>query len=125
MELLILDKNLWEDSGDLTNPVDLGTVVEVESPEDWNDTMGYFMQEGGNVFDGLFKYTLQSDGSYAYEIAPSQLTLDSASQLLPDIIGYGKNGNVTGDGSIYDNTLSPEEYQQALNTANEIKGGNA
>ena len=73
MELLILDKNLWEDSGDLTNPVDLGTVVEVESPEDWNDTMGYFMQVGGNVFDGLFKYTFNSSGGILIPEAESIL----------------------------------------------------
>lgn len=43
------------DSGDLSNPVDLGTIVGVYSSEEWNDTMGYFMQIGGNVFEGLFE----------------------------------------------------------------------
>lgn len=43
------------DSGDLTNPVDLGTVVKYEPMEPWNDTLGYFMQVGGNVFDGLYQ----------------------------------------------------------------------
>lgn len=44
------------DSGDLTNPVDLGTIVHCEMPEEWNDTLGYFMQIVGSTFDGLFEY---------------------------------------------------------------------
>ena len=65
------------DSGDLTNPVDLGTVIGVYRPEQWNDSMGYFMQTGGMTFDGLYEYSktqnikdtlefkinIQSDGS--------------------------------------------------------------
>lgn len=42
------------DSGELTNPVDLGTTIQVYMSEEWNDNMGYFMQVGGNVFDGLY-----------------------------------------------------------------------
>ena len=38
-----------------------------------------------------------------YQIAPSQLTLTSSNQLLPDVKAYGKNGNITGDSSIYNN----------------------
>ena len=49
------------DSGALTNPVDLGTIVGVHSSEEWDDNMGYFMQSGGNIFDGLYKYTLYND----------------------------------------------------------------
>ena len=45
-------------SGDLTNPVDLGTTVKYEPMEPWNDALGYFMQIGGMKFDGLYKYTL-------------------------------------------------------------------
>lgn len=45
------------DSGDLTNPVDLGTIVKVEQAEEWNDNFGYFMQTGGSTFEGLYKYT--------------------------------------------------------------------
>ena len=57
-----------------------------------------------------------------YEIAPTQYTLTSSNQLLPNISAYGKNGNVTGDGSIYDNTLTPTEYKTALNTSEQILG---
>lgn len=38
-----------------------------------------------------------------YQIAPNQYTLTSSNQLLPDVKAYGKNGNITGDGSIYNN----------------------
>ena len=41
--------------------------------------------------------------STRYFYAPTQLTLSSSDQLSPDKIGYGKNGVVTGDGSIYQN----------------------
>lgn len=44
------------DSGDLTNPVDLGTEIHCEMQEQWNDNFGYFMQIGGNVFEGLYEY---------------------------------------------------------------------
>lgn len=44
------------DSGDLTNPVDLGTSVGVYMSEEWNDNLGYFMQIGGMTFDGLYEY---------------------------------------------------------------------
>ena len=40
-----------------------------------------------------------------YYHAPSQLTLSDANQLLTGVVGYGKNGAVTGDGSIYDNLV--------------------
>lgn len=43
------------DNGELTNPVDLGTEIHCEMQEEWNDTMGYFMQVGGNIFEGLFE----------------------------------------------------------------------
>ena len=44
-----------DDSGDLTNPVDFGTTIQVYMPEEWNDNLGYFMQIGGNVFEGLYR----------------------------------------------------------------------
>ena len=35
--------------------------------------------------------------------APSQLTLSNPNEILPGKVGYGKNGVVTADGSIYNN----------------------
>ena len=51
------------DSGNLTNPVDLSTIVGIYSPQNWNDNLGYFMQVGGNVFGGLFEHKLIEDTS--------------------------------------------------------------
>ena len=39
----------------------------------------------------------------SYKTAKTQLTLSSPDELLPKKIAYGKNGVVTGDGSIYSN----------------------
>lgn len=44
----------------------------------------------------------ESEMAY-YKLAENQYNLKSSNQLLPDISAYGKNGNVTGDGSIYNN----------------------
>lgn len=54
------------DSEELTNPVDLGTIVQVYRPEEWNDILGYFMQIGGNVFDGLYQAKEGLDYNYIY-----------------------------------------------------------
>lgn len=57
-----------------------------------------------------------------YRVAPTQLTLKEANELLPGKIGYGKNGVITGDGSIYDATMTEEQYETALSTAKLIEG---
>lgn len=85
------------DSGDLTNPVDLGTIVSVQYSEEWNDAFGYFMQANEAIFEGLYKYS-----GNEYTLADNQLTLSSSNELLPGKIAYGKNGVVTGDESIWD-----------------------
>lgn len=46
------------DTSDLTNPVDLGTIIECVDTENWNDNLGYFMQTGGMYFGGLYKYNI-------------------------------------------------------------------
>lgn len=43
-------------SGDLNNPVDLGTTVKVDEAEEWNDVLGNFMKVGSSDFEGLYKY---------------------------------------------------------------------
>ena len=54
------------DSGDLSNPVDLGTTIHCEMSEEWNDNMGYFMQIGGMNFGGLFEYGEYVDKNYLH-----------------------------------------------------------
>lgn len=78
------------DSGDLTNPVDLGTIVKYEPMEPWNDALGYFMQVGGKVFEGLFNYIQYIDpGIYLpdystleYVSGSDTLTITTGSTIL-------------------------------------------
>ena len=57
---------------------------------------------------------------YEYELADTQYTLDSANKLLPTISGYGNNGNVTGDGSIFDTGLSYKDWYTLLTTQESV-----
>lgn len=52
----------------------------------------------GNRYGNVYEYE-----SSKYIFAGTQLTLNNANELLPDVIAYGKNGIVEGDGSIYNN----------------------
>ena len=47
------------DTGDLTNPVNLGTKIKYNDENGmtpWDNNLGYFIQVSGKVFGGLFKY---------------------------------------------------------------------
>ena len=68
-------RNTFEgDSGELSNPVDLGTLVKYEeNMGPWNEVLGYFMQVGGGVFEGLFEYKSYTD-SDIYLLDYSTLT---------------------------------------------------
>ena len=88
--------------------------MEADTSAGPND-MGLVYHEG--IFTGLYQHSIN-----AWGIAETQLTLTESGEILPDVIAFGKNGIVTGDGSIWNNTLSPDEYQQALDTAKDIKG---
>jgi hypothetical protein len=50
-----------------------------------------------------------------YFLAPTQLTLNNPNELLPGKIGYGKNGVVTGDESIYDNLDKEQVFKTFTN----------
>ena len=85
-------------------PVDIVTIpmyitISTTSPNDF--TISYYASSG-STYDRVsssFNYTNEVYQE-KYRIAPTQLTLDNVNQLLPDTIAYGKNGNITGDGSI-------------------------
>ena len=64
------------DSGDLSNPVDLGTEIHCEMQEEWNDNFGYFMQIRGNTFEGLYEYSLYIDKENVYSILISDMSFD-------------------------------------------------
>lgn len=59
-------------SEDLTNPVDLGTLVQVENEMgEWNDSLGNFMLVTAPLFDGLFenKQYIDKNEVYQYDIS--------------------------------------------------------
>ena len=64
---------------------------EVVVPSNADINILKFLSTGGMVFEGLYEYKTNQ-----YVIADSQLTL-LADKLLPDIIGYGKNGITVGN----------------------------
>ena len=83
------------DSGDLTNPVDLGTVVQCEPMEgEWNDNFGYFMLIGGNTFEGLFEY---GNITYKDKIKFSPLSAISFDYDGSNISNISYSGETVGD----------------------------
>lgn len=54
-------------------------------------------------FTQFTSFKLDFATAYKYQFAPSQLNLSNPNELLPGKTAYGKNGVVTGDGSIYNN----------------------
>ena len=60
------------ESGSLSNPVDLGTLVQVETEMgEWNNSLGYFMLVVAPLFDGLFenKQYIDKNEVYQYDIS--------------------------------------------------------
>ena len=82
------------DSEDLTNPVDLGTVIHCEMQEEWNDNFGYFMQTGGNTFEGLFEY---GNITYKDKIKFSPLSAISFDYDGSNISNISYSGETVGD----------------------------
>lgn len=99
---------------EVTNPVDLGTIVNVYSSDEWNDNFGYFMRIGGNTFEGLYKY----DGTQ-YNIAETQL--NATEDDVYKKVFYGNNGVKEGalanstSGS-YNNISNLREIIENINT---------
>ena len=93
---------------DLPNPLDFGTLIQCETPELWNDNMGYFMQINGD-FKGLYEYKIDT----GYELVSAQLSLSNSNELLLGRIAYGKNGITFG-------TLKTLDTSDANATADDI-----
>lgn len=64
----------------------------------------YKGKDNTSYYQASFETTYGETLTWHY--APTQLTLEEANQLLPGRIAYGKNGVVTGDGSIWDSIPS-------------------
>lgn len=50
-----------------------------------------------------------------YTIVSTQLTLKNVNELLPNMVAYGKNGVITGDGSVYNNLDQSQVLQNIYN----------
>ena len=90
------------DSEELTNPVDLGTIVKWEPMEPFNDVVGKFMLAGGNYFEGLYKYDNYSlEGiycnSYGANTELNDIPYLSPNISRPDEVGYDYNIIVVTD----------------------------
>ena len=60
----------------------------------------------------------------AYHHNAPNLTLNNANQILTGVVGYGENGIIIGDGTIYNN-LSPEElFKKSFNWPLQVKDDN-
>lgn len=61
----------------------------------------------------------QTNPTYlTYDYASTQLSLSNSNQLLPDVVGYGKSGVFTGDGTIYDK-LDDNDIKKILGINND------
>lgn len=89
------------DSGELTNPVDLGAVIGVRMPEEWNDNLGYFMQVGGMTFDGLYEYNTNLVDKSKYHF-PLLANLDLSTS------------DISIQASDYDSTIYTVEWLKAF-----------
>ena len=81
------------DSGDLTNPVDLGTTVKWEPMEQFNDVIGKFMLVGGNYFEGLYEFNGQLEKDLIKLIPLENVTfnLDASNGFSNFQIDYNSN----------------------------------
>ena len=101
------------DSGDLTNPVDLGTIVKYESMESWNDALGYFMRIGGMTFKGLYNYGEIIHNDYIQLSPISSVSFDYENKEVSNI-------NYTGE--VIGEPISIEKVKSIYNSISEDIG---
>lgn len=81
----------------------------------------YFNVDTFPTDDSTSSYTLWDKVDYSCKLqryfhAPSQITLSNINEVYPGKIAYGKNGVITGDGSIWDNIPENTIDEKAINT---------
>lgn len=97
--------------GDCPSSLNVGYAVECSYG--WNNILGNFIQTGSVVFDGIFEY----DGSeYVYADLP--LSTLTVGDLYDEITAYGKNGIVTGDGSIWNRMSAANKLRTFYGASN-------
>lgn len=93
----------WNYTTDFNNYYMLG-VIDYNSMNEtftWMDKYAYCLSN--TIHSSTSNNTPSIIEGLRYSIASTQLTLKNANELLPNITAYGKNGVVTGDGSVYNN----------------------
>ena len=92
----------------IENPVDLGAMVKVYSSTEWNESMGYFMQTGGDVFEGLYQCNeIEVENDVVKFVPLSSLTI-----TVSDFnVNFSWDGTSIGN---YDTTKMREMAQKIL-----------
>lgn len=77
-----------------------------------NDLEPIIPPSSGN-YSGYTSWHMSMDvgKSYEYQVAQTQFTLENKNELLDGVCALGKNGEITGDGSIYQHIT----YEQYMN----------
>ena len=99
------------DSGDLTNPVDLGTEVLIYDVNSFTANMGYFMQINTDTFEGLYEYSFYKDKTKIKLPLMSGLNIqyDSSSNIISSVTfnkEFSDEINFTKLVSVYDKFIS-------------------
>lgn len=87
---------MQDNNGELTNPILLPTTIKVYNESEWDINIENFMKSVDSYFGGIYVFT----SANTWEIAPTQLSSISPSDLIANKSIYASNGIVESDGSI-------------------------
>lgn len=62
--------------------IDFGTEIYYEMSDYWNDAIGYFIQVGGNYFEGLYQYKTFRNKNKIHAYSYTELTWDNSTRKL-------------------------------------------
>lgn len=83
----------------------------------WSDLVGQVIKIEDYIFGGTFQVQNVS-GELVYNPTPNQLTVN-VNSVLDGVSAYGKNGVITGDGSIYSNMPDVQSKNSQIYSHNE------
>ena len=83
---------------EINNPINIGYDIRIDNYYVYSRYATFFLNIIESTFNGVYQYIRNS-----WENAPNQFNLDSVNQLLTNYMGYGKSGQITGDGSFISN----------------------
>lgn len=100
-------KMVWK--GSIMQDTDIWLYCSSTNTYPSQKTFDYYAASATTAVSTPIIYNYVTYAGYRY--ADTQFTLTDSTQLLPNVIGYGNNGEVVGDGSIYNN-LDPIEIRK-------------